>query len=66
MTLGRTTGTRSRSAWNCMSSSLATMPPSTFSSVRSTPESAFMASRTSRLWKAVASSAARAMCPLLT
>src|ERR671938_540189 len=50
------TGTPSRSAWNCMSRSLATMPPSTFSEVRSTPESWFMASTTSRLWNAVASS----------
>ena len=44
----------------------ATMPPSTFSAVRSTPESAFIASSTSLLWKAVASSTARAMWPLLT
>ena len=44
-----------------MSVSLAIMPPSTFSSVRSTPESALTASSTSRVWKAVASSAARAM-----
>jgi hypothetical protein len=49
------------SAWNCMSVSLAIMPPSTLSSVRSTPESALTASSTSRVWKAVASSAARAM-----
>src|SRR5690625_4921888 len=54
------------SAWNCMSVSLATMPPSTRSSFSSTPESAFIASTTSRDWKAVASSTARAMCPLLT
>ena len=49
-----------------MSVSFAIMPPSTFSSVRSTPESAFTASSTSRVWNAVASSAARAMWPLLT
>jgi hypothetical protein len=54
------------SAWNCISSSLPTMPPSTRSSFRSTPESAFMASSTSRVWYAVASSTARAMCPALT
>ena len=54
------------SAWNCISVSLATMPPSTFSSVSATPESAFIASATSRLWNAVASSAARAMWPAVT
>ena len=54
------------SAWNCMRVSLATMPPSTLSEVRSTPESAFIASSTSLLWKAVASSTARARWPLLT
>ncbi len=42
------------------------MPPSTLSSFSSTPESAFMASSTSRVCHAVASSAARAMWPLLT
>ena len=42
------------------------MPPSTFSAVRSTPESAFIASSTSLVWNAVASSTARAMWPLLT
>ena len=42
------------------------MPPSTLSAWRSTPESAFIASTTSRLWKAVASSVARAMWPWLT
>src|SRR6185295_11193229 len=53
------TGTPSRSAWNCMSRSLPTMPPSTFSDSRSTPESWFIASTTSRLWYAVASSVAQ-------
>ena len=61
---GRITGTPRMSAWNCMRVSLTTMPPSTLSSVRSTPESAFIASITSRLWNATASSAARAMWPL--
>ena len=42
------------------------MPPSTLSDSSSTPESWFMASTTSRLWKAVASSVARAMCPAVT
>ena len=46
--------------------SLTTMPPSTFSAVRSTPESAFIASSTSRVWNAVDSSTARARWPLLT
>src|SRR5579875_3564748 len=54
------------SAWNCMSSSFTTMPPSTFSEVSSTPESAFMASTTSLDCHAVASSTARAMWPALT
>ena len=44
-----------------MSVSFMTMPPSTLSSVRSTPESAFMASSSSADWKAVASRVARAM-----
>src|SRR5439155_221433 len=64
--LGRITGTSRMSAWNCMSSSLTTMPPSTFSALSGTPESAFIASMTSRVWYAVASSTARARWPLLT
>ena len=50
LTRGRTTGTPSTSAWNCMSSSLCTMPPSTLSAWSSTPESRCMASSTSRVW----------------
>src|SRR5918996_6006123 len=65
-TCGRITGTPSTSAWNCISSSLKTMPPSALSEESSTPESAFMASTTSLDCQAVASSTARAMCPLLT
>ena len=68
MTFGRTTGTPRMSAWNCMRVSFLTMPPSTFSSVSSTPSeaaSAIAASSTSRDWKAVASSTARAMWFLL-
>jgi hypothetical protein len=65
-TTGRTTGTPRMSAWNCMSRLLAIMPPSTLSSCRGTPESALTASSTSRVWNAVASSAARAMWPLFT
>ena len=42
------------------------MPPSTFSDSSATPESWFMASTTSRLWYAVASSVARAMWPAVT
>jgi hypothetical protein len=65
-TVGRITGTPRTSAWNCISRSLYTMPPSTFSSFSATPESAFMASTTSRVCHAVASRAARAMWPLVT
>src|ERR1019366_417215 len=65
-TVGRTTGTPRTSDWNCISVSLKTMPPSTLREVSATPESAFMASTISRVCHAVASSAARAMCPLLT
>src|SRR5690242_14805137 len=66
VTSGRTTGTPSTSAWNCISNSLTTIPPSTLSSVSSTPESARIASTTSTVWNAVASSAARARCALVT
>jgi len=46
--------------------SFAIIPPSTRSSSSMTPESAFIASSTSRVWKAVASRAARAMWPRFT
>ena len=49
-----------------MSRSLATIPPSTLSSFSVTPESDSIASITSRVWNAVASSVARAMWPALT
>jgi hypothetical protein len=62
-TSGRMTGTPSTSAWNCISRSLAVMPPSTRSSVNGTSATALAASTTSRLCQAAASSAARAMCP---
>ena len=39
------------------------MPPSTLSRVTGTPESAFIASTTSRVCQPVASSTARARCP---
>ena len=65
LTTGRITGTPRMSAWNCMSVSLPTMPPSTFSSRMRTPESASAAASTSRVWNAVASRAARAMCALV-
>jgi len=42
--LGRMTGTFSKSAWNCMRSSLVTMPPSTLRLLKATPESWFMLS----------------------
>ena len=50
MIRGRITGTFSTSAWNCISMSLTTMPPSTRSSVSAMPLSPFMASITSRDW----------------
>ena len=61
MTAGRTTGAPRTSAWNCMRSWLATMPPSTLSVVSGTPESAFMASTTSRTCQATASSTERSL-----
>ena len=42
------------------------MPPSTASDSAGTPASAFIASTTSRVCQAVASSTARAMCALVT
>src|SRR4029453_6321005 len=48
------------SAWNWQRKSLAAAPPSTRRVRMGTPESAAMASSTSRLWKAMASSEARA------
>ena len=54
------------SAWNCISRSSRVIPPSTRSSSSSRPVSATTASTTSRVWNAVDSSAARAMCALLT
>ena len=56
-------GTSSTSAMNCMSRLLAVIPPSTFSRRTGTPESAFIASTTSRVCQPVASSTARARCP---
>ncbi len=49
-TTGLTTSTPSTSAWICMHRSLAVIPPSTLSTSRCTPESASIASTTSRLW----------------
>ena len=62
-TLGRTTGTCNRSAWNCMSRLLAEAPPSTRNSCTGMPESSCITSSTSATWKAMPSSAARAMWP---
>ena len=62
---GLTTGTPIRSAWICSSRLLAVAPPSTRSSVSAMPESAAIASRTSALWKAIASSVALARCALV-
>ena len=63
---GRATGTSRTSAWNCIKSALAVMPPSALSSLSGWPESAAMASTTSRVCQATASSAARAMWPRVT
>ena len=49
-----------------MSRPLAVIPPSTRSRRSATSESAFIASTTSRVCQAVASSTARARCPLVT
>ncbi|SHU59390.1 Uncharacterised protein [Mycobacteroides abscessus subsp. abscessus] len=49
-TTGLTTSTPRVSAWICMQSLLAVIPPSTLSTSIRTPESASMASTTSRLW----------------
>ena len=65
MTFGRTTGMPSRSAWNCISRSLTEAPPSTRSSATGAPPAAttslLIASSSAALWKAIDSSAARAM-----
>jgi hypothetical protein len=49
-TTGLLTVTPSTSAWICMHSSLAVMPPSTLSTSRVTPESVAIASTTSLDW----------------
>ena len=59
---GRSTGTPSKSAWNCSSRSLRAAPPSTRSSASGWPQSCCMASMRSAVWNAMLSSAARAMC----
>ena len=50
---------------NCISRLSAVMPPSTFRVLSSSPESAFIASTTSRVCQPVASSTARARWPLV-
>ena len=50
---------------NCISRLSAVIPPSTFSVVSARPESAFIASTTSRVCQPVASSTARARWPLV-
>src|SRR6266581_713515 len=62
ITLGRSTATFMMSAWNWQRKSFAAAPPSTRSSLTPIPASAAIAPSTSRLWKAIASSAARARC----
>src|SRR5690349_16233548 len=59
-TSGRATGTPSRSAWNCIKKSFAAAPPSTWSARSVSCASAVMASSTSLVLYAIASSAARA------
>ena len=51
------------SAWNCISRSFTAAPPSTRSAPSGVPVSLCTASSTSATWKAMLSSAARAMCP---
>ena len=61
---GRTTGTSSMSAWNCISSSFATMPPSTRSVLIGNARILLHRLAPHRsVWYAVASSAARAIWP---
>ena len=59
-------GLSSTSARNCMSRLLVVIPPSTRSAVSGSPESASIARTTSRVCQPVASSTARARCPLVT
>src|SRR6266571_5406971 len=62
ITRGRSTEAPMRSASNWQRNPLAAAPPSTFSSRMPAPASAAIASSTSRVWYAIASSAARARC----
>jgi hypothetical protein len=50
---------------NCINRWSAVIPPSTFNTGVGAPRSAFIASTTSRVCQPVASSTARARCPLL-
>src|SRR6185295_7311271 len=58
---GRKTDTPRMSAWNCISRLLRAAPPSTRSSLNAQPASWCIASIRSAVWKAMLSSAARAM-----
>ena len=60
-TSGRSTRVPRISDWNCIRKLLATAPPSTRRACRRIPESACIASRTSRVWYAIDSSVARMM-----
>ena len=62
---GRSTGSRSRSAWVCIMMSLTEAPPATRNVVMGQGASAFMACTRSVTWKAMASSTARAMWALV-
>ena len=59
-TTGRATGTPSWSAWSSRSRSIAEAPPSARSAATGRPAAEAMASTTSRVWKAIASTTARA------
>ena len=49
-TSGTTTGTPSRSAWNCISQPFAVAPPSARSSSSETPSAVFWACTASHVW----------------
>ena len=51
-----------RSAWNWQRTSITLAPPSTRSSCKGLPESIAIASTTSAVWYAIASTAARTRC----
>ena len=62
VTSGLTTLAPSKSAWNCISRLLREAPPSTLREASRTPASFCIAETISMVWKAIPSSAARAIC----